>query len=169
MSWGKGFLVVGRAKVKRLTFNITHSNVCLSEDNSVIISERGGSTMARDKSLGDKPHLNIGTIGHSDHGQKMLFCGAVRRAVAVEGRTAQQLSEYVDGLRSHICAEWTAEFQHSLDRSRWPLNTSAKLTRGAVDLSELGDRIGLTKKEQADIFFEVMYTMLRWGTVPFAG
>ena len=34
--------------------------------------------MAKEKFERDKPHVNVGTIGHIDHGKTTLRCGFVR-------------------------------------------------------------------------------------------
>ena len=41
--------------------------------------------MARDKFKREKPHVNIGTIGHVDHG-KTTLTAAITISLAVKGR-----------------------------------------------------------------------------------
>jgi elongation factor Tu len=53
--------------------------------------------MAREKFERTKPHVNIGTIGHVDHG-KTTLTAAITAALALEGGEAKAYSD-IDGAR----------------------------------------------------------------------
>ncbi|HFE46955.1 MAG TPA: elongation factor Tu, partial [Nannocystis exedens] len=51
--------------------------------------------MAKEKFVRDKPHVNIGTIGHVDHG-KTTLTAAITHVLAMKGLAAQIDFENID-------------------------------------------------------------------------
>jgi elongation factor Tu len=52
--------------------------------------------MAREKFERKKPHVNIGTIGHVDHG-KTTLTAAITATLALEGGCAYKAYAHIDG------------------------------------------------------------------------
>jgi elongation factor Tu len=56
----------------------------IDEQDSIQDKESGGSTMAKDKFDRTKPHVNVGTIGHVDHG-KTTLTAAITKVQTMKG------------------------------------------------------------------------------------
>ena len=60
--------------------------------------------MAREKFERNKPHVNIGTIGHVDHG-KTTLTAAITNVLAKKGMAKAQAYDQIDGAqigRAHV-------------------------------------------------------------------
>jgi len=51
--------------------------------------------MAKEKFVRDKPHLNVGTIGHVDHG-KTTLTAAITKVLAMQGKASFQAFDQID-------------------------------------------------------------------------
>ena len=53
--------------------------------------------MAKEKFVRDKPHINVGTIGHVDHG-KTTLTAAITRTLASSGQANFRAFDTIDNL-----------------------------------------------------------------------
>ena len=58
----------------------------LQTNKNVLLEPNGGSKMAKETFQRKKPHVNIGTIGHVDHG-KTTLTAAITKVLAIERRS----------------------------------------------------------------------------------
>jgi elongation factor Tu len=57
--------------------------------------------MAREKFERTKPHVNIGTIGHVDHG-KTTLTAAITATLALDGNAEVKIMEILMGLQKNV-------------------------------------------------------------------
>ncbi|MBU0595215.1 elongation factor Tu, partial [Candidatus Bipolaricaulota bacterium] len=67
--------------------------------------------MAKEAFVRDKPHLNIGTIGHIDHG-KTTLTSAITKVLATQGKAAAMAFEDIDNAPEEKARGITINVRH---------------------------------------------------------